>query len=110
MGFFRSQVAPEQKGEMVAGFLPGFGIHAAQELINQMPQLYGGEDQDETLELLLELIAFFMHLANRLAFRELGAEQCSAFSHPVLEKLDHGHHVMRIYCKNLGHRSMQPNP
>src|ERR1035441_3750722 len=81
---FKAKASPEEKGELTAAFLPGFAIHGAQELMNQVPQLADLDAQDRTLDLLFETFAFFMHLANRLAFRELGAQQCSGFSQQML--------------------------
>jgi hypothetical protein len=76
----KNKVSAEQKGEMVGGFLPGLAALAAQELTKQIPQIRDGDYQEGNLDLLLELFAFYMHLANRLAFRELGAQECSRFS------------------------------
>ena len=63
--FFKTKASPEEKGELTATFLPGFAIHGAQELMNQVPQLADLDAQDRTLDLLFEMFAFFMHLANR---------------------------------------------
>jgi hypothetical protein len=78
---FKSKVSAEQKGEMVAAYLPSFPIMGAGELA-KLPKLSG--DQDGDMDLLLELFAFYMHLANRLAFRDLGAEECSRFSNRLI--------------------------
>lgn len=78
--FFKTKASPEEKGELTATFLPGFAIHGAEELIKQIPQVAELDAREGTLDLLFETFAFFMHLANRLAFRELGAQQCSGFS------------------------------
>jgi hypothetical protein len=75
-----NKVSAEQKGEMVGRFLPGLAALAAQELAKQIPQTRDGDYQEGNLDLLLELFAFYMHLANRLAFRTLGAQECSRFS------------------------------
>ena len=82
--FFKTKASPEQKGELTATFLPGFAIHGAEELTNQVPQIAELDAREGTLDLLFEMFAFFMHLANRLAFRELGAQQCSAFSQHMI--------------------------
>jgi hypothetical protein len=74
---FKKSVSAEEKAEMVAEFLPGYPILDAEKLA-ELPEFSG--DRDGDLDLLLELFAFYMHLANRLAFRELGAEQCSRFN------------------------------
>jgi hypothetical protein len=76
----KKKVSAEQKGEMVGSFLPGLAALAARELAKQVPQIEDGDYQEGNLNLLLELFAFYMHLANRLAFRELGAQECSRFS------------------------------
>ncbi len=81
---FKTKASPEERGELTATFLPGFAIHGAQELMNQVPQLADLDAQDKTLDLLLEMFAFFMYVANRLAFRELGAQQCSGFSQHMI--------------------------
>jgi hypothetical protein len=74
---FRRKISAEEKAEMVAAFLPSYPIMDAGKLA-ELPAFSG--DRDGDMELLLELFAFYMHLANRLAFRELGAEQCEHFS------------------------------
>ncbi|MCX6622032.1 MAG: hypothetical protein NTY38_13380 [Acidobacteria bacterium] len=81
---FKAKVTPERKGDMVGTFLPGLAALAARELANQVPRIQAGHYAEGELDLLLELIAFYMHLANRVAFRELGAEQCSLFSHRLM--------------------------
>jgi hypothetical protein len=78
---FKSRVSSEQKGEMVAAFLPSFPILDAAELA-KLPRF--GSDPDGDLDLLLELFAFYMHVANRLAFRELGEPECSRFSNRLI--------------------------
>jgi hypothetical protein len=77
---FRTKVSAEKKGEIVGSFLPGLASLAAHELAQRIPQIGNGHYEDGSIELLLELLAFYMHVANRLAFRDLGAEECSHFS------------------------------
>lgn len=74
---FKRSASAEEKAEMVAAFLPSYPIMDAAELA-KLPEFSG--DRDGDLDLLLELFAFYLHLANRLAFRELGAEPRSRFS------------------------------
>jgi hypothetical protein len=78
---FKRKVSAEQKAESVAAYLPGFPIMDARELA-KLPRFSGDVDGD--MDLLLELFAFYMHLANRLAFRDLGADECSRFSHRLI--------------------------
>ena len=79
--FFKTKVSAEQKGELVAGYLPSFPIFDAEKLSN-LPRFRG--DRDGDMPLLLELFAFYLHFANRMAFMTLGADQCSEFSHRLL--------------------------
>jgi len=79
--FFKSKVSAEQKAEMVASYLPSFPISNANKLAN-LANFSGVPEGD--FELLLELFSFYMHFANRMAFRELGAEPCNRFSYRLI--------------------------
>jgi hypothetical protein len=79
--FFKRKVSPEEKAELVTAYLPSFPTIGAGKLAD-LPNFRG--DCEGDMELLLELFAFYMHLANRLAFRELGEEECSRFSHRLI--------------------------
>jgi hypothetical protein len=48
----------------------------------KFPRFSGDVDGD--MDLLLELLAFYMHLANWVTFRDLGADECSRFSHRLI--------------------------
>jgi len=69
---------------MVGAFLPGLAALAARQLASQIPQIQDGPYAEGDIDLLLEIIAFYMHLANRIGFRELGAERCARFSHRLV--------------------------
>ncbi len=101
---FKTKVSPKEKGGLTATFLPGFTVHGAQEVMNKVPQLADLDAQDRTLDLLFKMFAFFMHLANRLAFRELGAQYCSGFSqHMIAAVADRVMKPLGVVFKRSGH-------
>ena len=84
MGLFSTRVSTEEKGDKVGNAVSVCATLAARELVKQMPQLQDGPYLEGTLDLLLEVHAFYMHLANRLAFREFGADACNLFSRRMM--------------------------
>lgn len=84
MPFFKNKVSAEEKGERVGTSLPLFAGVAARTLVSQMSHSQDYPYAERELDILVEVVAFYMHVANRLAFRDLGAEPCSLFSRRMM--------------------------
>jgi len=73
-------VSAERKAEMVGYYLPGYATLATKELVSEIPELGDVDYEEGNMEIIIEMIAFYMHVANRLAFRDLGSQTLPEFS------------------------------
>jgi|ERR1039458_1736214 hypothetical protein len=87
---WKNKVSAEQKADMVGYYLPGWAFLAAVNLAKEVPAFKIRHEEESNLELVIEIIAFYMHVANRLAFRDLGSQQVSKFSHRLMVVVANG--------------------
>lgn len=88
--FWNKRASPEQKAEALGEILLEYVPETASLLISRVRQHKPNVDEVDAFRLLLELFVFYMHILDRLAFRELGPQQKPVFGDRLIITVANG--------------------